>query len=188
MKRINCLILICFCLVVSAARADTITLKNGKSITGDIYEEDEMSVRVRVEGLPRIYMRQEIERIEKEEDAAEPKGPREVSFQKKELVIRLLKANGARDSMSRIFSQIIAEAPPEAQEELRGILRVDEVILRLVPIYDRYYTVDEVKELVTFYKSPTGHKLVESTPQILEETMKEAGDYFKEAVSLQDLP
>lgn len=40
-----------------------------------------------------------------------------------------------------------------------------------VPIYDKYYTHQEIKDLITFYESPTGKKTVEKTPIIMAESM-----------------
>ena len=40
---------------------------------------------------------------------------------------------------------------------------------KLYPIYDKIYTIDELRELVNFYSSPVGKKLVASMPQILKE-------------------
>ncbi len=38
-------------------------------------------------------------------------------------------------------------------------------------IYDRNFTEDEIKELMTFYKSPTGKKSIELIPNIQKELM-----------------
>lgn len=37
------------------------------------------------------------------------------------------------------------------------------------PIYDKYFTTDELKDLIAFYKSPTGKKLAKITPQLYVE-------------------
>jgi hypothetical protein len=38
-------------------------------------------------------------------------------------------------------------------------------------VYNKYYTHDEIKQLITFYKSPLGKRLVEVTPLLTQETM-----------------
>lgn len=38
--------------------------------------------------------------------------------------------------------------------------------------YDKNFTLADIKELIVFYKSPTGQKLVKATPLMLEESMR----------------
>jgi uncharacterized protein len=40
-----------------------------------------------------------------------------------------------------------------------------------VPLYDKYLTEDELKDMVTFYKSPTGQKVINITPNLVVESM-----------------
>ncbi len=37
------------------------------------------------------------------------------------------------------------------------------------PIYDKYYSEEELKELVAFYRTPLGQKTIEVTPQMMTE-------------------
>lgn len=39
-------------------------------------------------------------------------------------------------------------------------------------LYDKYFTDDEIKDLIAFYKTPTGQKAIEILPQLSEESMK----------------
>jgi len=41
----------------------------------------------------------------------------------------------------------------------------------MVGIYDRYYTEQEIKDLIRFYKTKTGQKLINSAPDIQNELM-----------------
>ena len=40
----------------------------------------------------------------------------------------------------------------------------------LIPIYSKYFTREELKELITFYESPTGRKLTNALPSIVRES------------------
>ena len=42
----------------------------------------------------------------------------------------------------------------------------------MVPVYSKYYTDDELKSIVAFYKSPTGKKMVEVSPKLLRDSMQ----------------
>lgn len=46
-----------------------------------------------------------------------------------------------------------------------------ELLERLVPVYAKHFTRDEVKELITFYKSPVGIKAIKELPLISRESM-----------------
>ena len=37
------------------------------------------------------------------------------------------------------------------------------------PLYDKYFTADELKEMVVFYRTPVGRKLMESMPSLMQE-------------------
>ena len=46
-----------------------------------------------------------------------------------------------------------------------------DLINELVPIYDRYFTESEIKDLIKFYESPVGKKMVLNQPLILKDSM-----------------
>lgn len=41
------------------------------------------------------------------------------------------------------------------------------------PLYDKYFTDSELRDLVSFYKSPTGKKVIEVMPNLLTETINQ---------------
>lgn len=44
----------------------------------------------------------------------------------------------------------------------------------IYPLYDKFYTEQELKDLVAFYKTPTGQKVVSTMPQLYAESNKRA--------------
>jgi Uncharacterized protein conserved in bacteria len=46
------------------------------------------------------------------------------------------------------------------------------------PIYDKYFTESDLKELVAFYKSPVGKKSLEVMPKMMLDVMKQAQEVF----------
>ncbi|HOY10305.1 MAG TPA: DUF2059 domain-containing protein [Candidatus Omnitrophota bacterium] len=166
--------------------ADEILLKNGNKIDGKILEESKYSIKVLVDKKIQTFYLSEIEKITRDEEIAkEKKEKKEGDAKKKELILNLLKANLARDNMQKIFNQIIEQAPEETQSRLRKILLPDEIIERLVPLYSKYYSSEELQDLINFYTSPTGKKHLEKTPELLEETLVEAVKYFQDKVAEQ---
>lgn len=109
--------------------------------------------------------------------------PSAVSPETKELVIRLMEANGVRKSIIQIFEDIISRAPEDQKERLRGILKSDAIIENIVPVYVKHFTSAELKELIVFYKSPVGAKNLALTPVLMTEVMEATSKYFEERMN-----
>ncbi len=177
-----------FLLGAAPVSAEVLILKDGRKVEGTIYDQSKDWVKMRIHGVPAIYFRSEIKKIlqdgETEEERPDEEDKDTMDPQDRELILRLLDANGARDAMNRIFLQIAAQAPEKDRPKIRDLLRTDEILDRLVPIYARFYTIPEIKELLRFYKTPTGRKSVEITPKIVDASMKAAAAYFQERLGL----
>jgi hypothetical protein len=50
----------------------------------------------------------------------------------------------------------------------------------MVPIYDKYYTADEIKGLINLYQTPLGKKMTTVLPKIVAESQAAGGDWGKE--------
>ena len=185
MKRKIFFTLIFLMLITSWGYGETIFLKNGKMIKGEILEDSDSGINVKQDGQVQTIYRYQILRIVKDgEDVfgltEQEKEAEKKAAEKRELVLRLMEANKARENINIVFQQIISEAPEETREELKKIFKTDEIIERVVPIYEKYYTIDELREIVNFYKSPAGSKHVRISPTIMEETLRSAFEYFQE--------
>ena len=53
--------------------------------------------------------------------------------------------------------------------KLMARLNSDEMIARLIPVYDKAFSGEELKAIVRFYESAAGQRLLEATPQVMEE-------------------
>lgn len=107
--------------------------------------------------------------------AAEP-----LSEEKKEKILTLIDVSGTRESMESMFSQIISEAPPEEAAKLKEVFNLDEIIGKFLPVYNKYFTDVDLTELIVFYKSAVGKKLIQVTPLLMEDSMTVSLEYFKE--------
>ena len=60
---------------------------------------------------------------------------------------------------------------------------------RVVPLYDKHYTQDEIRKLIEFYETPLGKKVSALRPQIAKESMVVAEEWinFLEPVLVQAL-
>jgi hypothetical protein len=60
-----------------------------------------------------------------------------------------------------------------------------EVIYEVAIVYAKHFTEQELKDLVAFYKTPLGQKLIKEDPSAVEETLKRVQDWsieFSETV------
>ena len=90
---------------------------------------------------------------------------------------RLMELTGAAELGLQVMNQLLPNlkrlAPqlPEAfWNGLSAEVNVDELIDLIVPIYDRYLTHDEIKQVITFFETPVGRKLISVQPKITEES------------------
>jgi hypothetical protein len=59
--------------------------------------------------------------------------------------------------------------------------KVDDLEDLVVPIYDRHFTLGEVNQLIAFYSTPTGKKVIAEMPGVMQESMA-AGQKWGEAL------
>ncbi len=81
------------------------------------------------------------------------------------------------------MNQPFENAVKEAQTIINDPKNVDESIERIYPIYAKYYTPDEVRQITTFYKTPVGAKTLNVAPQIINESMQAGFSLFQPRVN-----
>jgi len=65
-------------------------------------------------------------------------------------------------------------------------LRMTELADRAIPVYDRHYSSSEIKELIRFYETPVGQKLLKELPAVSAE-LQQAGSAWGEDVGKQTM-
>jgi hypothetical protein len=93
-------------------------------------------------------------------------------------IIKLLKISGADKLAEQLmtamipqFQQIIPDIPNTFWVKFREKISIDDLLYACIPAYNKYYTHDEIKQLINFYESPLGKRLIEITPLLAQETM-----------------
>ena len=185
--------LILFSVLITAATAsfaDTVILKNGQRIQGKIFEETRYSVKMTVNGLPKVFYSDQIEKVERGQDESpkvssdvvQPLTFDEVPESKRKLILRLMDANGAREGIQQTLRGLVGQLTAEQRLEFEKLVQSEDLVLKFVPIYATYYSEEEIRDLIKFYSSPSGKRVLEVTPKIMEESMKAAIEYFKTAI------
>ena len=69
------------------------------------------------------------------------------------------------------YTELLPEIPLVFFEEIRQVVSAESLIDIIVPIYDRHFTHEEIKDVIAFYNTPTGQKFIFSMPSITSESM-----------------
>lgn len=123
-----------------------------------------------------------------------------IEIEKQKAIIELIEVSGALNSVRAIIPQItmamsdfIKQTNPGVPNRVLEILaeetnraftaneNLDRWILDVGVIYDRYFTLEEIKEITAFYKTKAGRKAVMTLPQIFQESMV-AGQKWSESI------
>jgi len=75
----------------------------------------------------------------------------------------------------QLFSTFQAQYPdvPAAfWEKMQAEISAEGIIDLTLPIYGKYYSEEELNQLLKFYKTPLGQKVISVTPQIVQESMQ----------------
>jgi hypothetical protein len=99
---------------------------------------------------------------------------------------KLIELTGAANVSAETLRQIIAPlkegfpgVPEEFWETFTKEVRSDELIDLVIPIYDKYYTRDEIHQLTLFYQSPIGQKTIKVLPQLSAEAIDAGQEWGK---------
>jgi Uncharacterized protein conserved in bacteria len=80
-------------------------------------------------------------------------------------------ANQMMDAMIPQLNQIVPGIPDRFWVRFKEKVNTDDLLYACVPVYSKYYTHDDIKQLIKFYESPIGKKMAEVTPLLTQETM-----------------
>lgn len=77
-----------------------------------------------------------------------------------------------KTQMFTMFREKMAQAPEEYWKRAEAKFDMAELIQLIIPVYDKYYTTEDLKALNAFYESPVGQKVLSTLPQITQESMR----------------
>jgi uncharacterized protein len=68
--------------------------------------------------------------------------------------------------------KMVPQAVAAVTKVLEDPKLADEMMAEAVPLYARYFTADELKQLATFYRTPVGKKSLQALPKLMGEAMQ----------------
>jgi hypothetical protein len=97
---------------------------------------------------------------------------------KEQDIMKLLEVSGTREIGIQTFAMIIeyfkttfTTVPDVYWDKIYEKSDLNEFITMMVPLYDKYYTHEDIKGLIAFYESPLGQKMVQVSPEMNAESM-----------------
>ncbi|GAB4231320.1 MAG: hypothetical protein Tsb0034_03610 [Ekhidna sp.] len=76
------------------------------------------------------------------------------------------------DQMLTQFSSVFPDVPSEVWDEFRNEVNMDEFMQLIIPVYEKYFTHDDIEVLIEFYKTPVGKKTIAVMPSVMQESMQ----------------
>lgn len=107
---------------------------------------------------------------------------------KEKKVRELLEITGAAklgvqmsQSLFKDFEKTFSSVPQEFWQKLKAEFKAETLADLVVPVYMKYYTEEELDELIKFYNTPIGKKTIALMPQIMQECMEIGQKWGQEA-------
>ena len=76
--------------------------------------------------------------------------------------------------MQTMEETLNAVGSPVAEDFFKDFMsevNFDELVELTIPIYEKHFTHDDIKQMIAFYQSPIGKKLLKKMPVIMQESM-----------------
>jgi uncharacterized protein len=103
----------------------------------------------------------------------------EVSQDKRIEIEKMLRLTGIEKMMDQMVTQLVSTfktqqlgVPEEFWTKFEKRLKTRDLIDQLIPLYDKYYSLEDLRAANTFYESPAGQRILKATPQLMQESMK----------------
>jgi hypothetical protein len=97
----------------------------------------------------------------------------------------------AKEGAEQSFRERFPNPTPAQLKTLHGVIDdamgdmpLDEMIEAMVPIYQRHLTRTDIEEIIRFYSSPVGQKLLNEQPQMVQEGMQAGMDIQKKRMGI----
>jgi hypothetical protein len=89
------------------------------------------------------------------------------------------------DLLIPTFQELMPGIPQEFWKKFKASADIDSFIEMMASVYDKHFSHDDIKNLIKFYESPIGKKLVKATPTLTKDAYnagQEWGEKLGEAV------
>lgn len=75
------------------------------------------------------------------------------------------------NQMMSSFKTSYSKVNEQFWEDFKNEIKAEDLENMIIPIYDKYYTESDIDQLIAFYNSPIGKKMIATMPQVMQESM-----------------
>lgn len=115
--------------------------------------------------------------------------PDPATVSKRADIKRLMEVTDVRNISMQIMNRLVltmqegrSDAHKKFWTDYMADVNPNDLIEMVVPIYEKYFTHKEIKQLIAFYESPIGKKLLKVQPQIMMESIAAGEEWGKKLV------
>ena len=112
------------------------------------------------------------------------------SPKEKDIIILLERMNSSEIALESMIDMIelykknLPNVPDKYWRDFISEMNTDDLIILMIPIYDKYFTHNDISALIRFYDSKIGRKFIKMQPYIMTESMQ-AGVKWSEDILLR---
>ena len=110
----------------------------------------------------------------------------EIPPEKRKEIEKMLRLTGMEKLMDQMKAQMLSayraefkEVPEAFWARFEQKMDMRELLEKIIPLYDKYYTLEDLKAVNTFYESKAGQKVLSILPQIMQESTAIGMDWGK---------
>lgn len=103
---------------------------------------------------------------------------------------RLLEITNMRSLSRQILNQVFVamkgqypQVPQKFWDTFMAEIKPDDMINEFIPLYSKYFSNEEIKQMIAFYQTPLGQKTLSVMPQLSSESTAIGLRYGKEAAA-----
>jgi len=103
----------------------------------------------------------------------------DIPQEKRKEIEKMLQLTGMEKLMEQMKSQMLSalktqmtQVPEAFWTKFQEKMDTHELLEKIIPLYDKYYTLEDLKAVNAFYESPAGQRVLSNMPQIMQESMK----------------
>ncbi len=171
--------------------AAVVNLKNGKVMEGKVLERTADTLKLEVESIELTYYADEIASVDGAAFAATPGAAESkaaapamadgsADMNKDALIRKFVEIYGVKQNMKANFDQMTGMLTPDQVATFHKMVSVDEIVELLLPLYDKYFTEDDLRAYIQFYDSAQGRKLTQTLPLLMKDSVDISMKYLNE--------
>lgn len=92
---------------------------------------------------------------------------------------QLMELTGTGKMAVQVVDQIISttavrnpKVDPKFWEEFSKSINPEDMINLIIPVYEKFYSEEDIDNMIIFYNTPTGKKMIQVLPDLTQESMR----------------